>query len=430
MFIKFYRFFLNFILKNHLRIDRDHLFQVRHHLVIVLATIPLMWTQSYFYYKNELWAFLRLSVVFSLIHISTPLLFRIWRNINITINTTLFCLIFSQLIFIFKTQGFLSSHIILPLTLTFFGIILNFSTAIRWLVSVTMIISIFIILQKSGYYFPDFFSTTKSFWDELMIIYPTFLIPFTLIFFLNNLMKNDSNYWKNENKKIDDLFRVLFHDLVAPISRMSIGASITKKSLSEVHDFPGLKIMTQASDVMLKVTKSIRMIYSLSRGLESLKLSLHPVQEALNDVLLEFSAEINKKNILIKLNHEEFSHIHLLVEPIAFKEYVLGNILSNAIRFSPYGSEISVGLKKIHTQRFLLEIIDHGIGIPNHLVNDIFDITKKTARPDTEGEVGLGYGLKLTRAFVTAFNGDINIKPITPTDQGVVVQLILEGKKL
>ena len=80
-------------------------------------------------------------------------------------------------------------------------------------------------------------------------------------------------------------------------------------------------------------------------------------------------------------------------------------------------------------EQIILSIKDNGIGIPQRILDNIFDITKPTSRHGTKGESGTGYGMPLVKKFLEMSNANIEIKTIENPhkDHGTEILLFFQG---
>jgi two-component system sensor histidine kinase VicK len=87
---------------------------------------------------------------------------------------------------------------------------------------------------------------------------------------------------------------------------------------------------------------------------------------------------------------------------------VLNNLISNAIKYSPRGGEIEIGVRQTpeHPEEVLIWVRDHGIGITAGALSHIFE---RFYRSDQLGRgiAGLGIGLYLVKEFVTRHGGHV-----------------------
>ena len=86
---------------------------------------------------------------------------------------------------------------------------------------------------------------------------------------------------------------------------------------------------------------------------------------------------------------------------------VLNNLVSNAVKYSSPGSSVVVRVRERGTQHILVEVVDHGLGIPPEQVGKLF---QKFARVRTEDHLkvsGTGLGLYISRLIVEGHGGQI-----------------------
>jgi two-component system OmpR family sensor kinase len=85
------------------------------------------------------------------------------------------------------------------------------------------------------------------------------------------------------------------------------------------------------------------------------------------------------------------------------------NLLDNAVRHTPEGSEIELRLGA-DGERVVVEVADDGPGIPEHMQKQIFDRFVRGRGPaDTSGSAGTGLGLAIVRAVAQSHGGKVNV---------------------
>jgi PAS domain S-box-containing protein len=87
-------------------------------------------------------------------------------------------------------------------------------------------------------------------------------------------------------------------------------------------------------------------------------------------------------------------------------EQVLGNLLENAIKYSPEGSEIFVNVEE-RGDLIITSVCDRGIGIPTDELNQVFERFHRGRQVSSTNYGGLGLGLYITKQIVDRHGGSI-----------------------
>ncbi|NSB11959.1 sensor histidine kinase [Clostridium beijerinckii] len=98
----------------------------------------------------------------------------------------------------------------------------------------------------------------------------------------------------------------------------------------------------------------------------------------------------------------------MAVDPEAIDRIIM-NLISNAIKFSPKGSNIYINAWKSINQ-LTISVRDEGIGIPKEEQNTIFNRFVQSSRNKKSENSGSGIGLDLVRYLTQAHNGSIELK--------------------
>ena len=87
-------------------------------------------------------------------------------------------------------------------------------------------------------------------------------------------------------------------------------------------------------------------------------------------------------------------------------EQVLGNLLENAVKYSPDGSDISVNVED-RGDSVVTAVCDRGIGIPADELNQVFERFHRGRQVSSTNYGGLGLGLYITKQIVERHGGTI-----------------------
>jgi signal transduction histidine kinase len=103
------------------------------------------------------------------------------------------------------------------------------------------------------------------------------------------------------------------------------------------------------------------------------------------------------------------------------------NLLENAVRYSPEGETVEVGVVRKHVGRVQVIFADHGPGIPENELPHIFDRFYRGDPSRTRATGGFGLGLAISKAVVTAYGGTIRAENAAGQGTRMTVELLTAG---
>jgi signal transduction histidine kinase len=81
---------------------------------------------------------------------------------------------------------------------------------------------------------------------------------------------------------------------------------------------------------------------------------------------------------------------------------ILSNLLSNASKFTPAGGEISLSVRR-QDGEVVVVVTDTGIGVPQEMLDRIFEMFAQVER--NQSNAGLGIGLTLAKSLIELHGG-------------------------
>lgn len=118
--------------------------------------------------------------------------------------------------------------------------------------------------------------------------------------------------------------------------------------------------------------------------------------------LAELSALSDRKEVTLHLVRNEACTVTGVREVL---ESIIDNIVSNAIKYSAQGQEVTVSLSRQAGQA-VLEVRDHGPGIPDALKTQVFE---RFQRGEEHGQIGVGLGLSIVHDGVVDMKGAVSL---------------------
>lgn len=215
----------------------------------------------------------------------------------------------------------------------------------------------------------------------------------------------------NERKQ---LIHILSHDLTNPLGSISTAVELYKMDKSDETLELILEMIEKGVSNGLGIIELVRQIHALESGKIELELVKINLKEAVESSYETLKSRFKDKEIVFKNNISE--DIEVKGEIVSLHNSVLNNILTNAVKFSERGSVIEAE-SYIKEDRAVLVIRDFGIGIPERIRKNLFNMGYKTSRNGTEGESGTGFGMPLVKKFMEAYGGGIEVRSVEAGDK-------------
>jgi signal transduction histidine kinase len=88
-------------------------------------------------------------------------------------------------------------------------------------------------------------------------------------------------------------------------------------------------------------------------------------------------------------------------------EQVIGNILDNAIKYSPHGGQVNIRLQKQDNDIYHISVKDQGIGVNPEHFEHIFERFYRIQNTASQHYAGIGLGLYVAKAIIHRHGGHI-----------------------
>ncbi len=208
------------------------------------------------------------------------------------------------------------------------------------------------------------------------------------------------------NAEKDKFFSIISHDLRSPFSGF---LGLTQIISEQFEDLSMSSLMEIGKSMHNSASNLFRLLENLlewSRMLQG-KIEFNPIYYPINE-LIQQTVNVNKSLAGLKritINNNIKDEINAFID-VRMIETIFRNFLSNAIKFTPQGGIIQIDAYN-NENEIIISFKDNGIGMNNDLVGKLFNLSEKTNRVGTEGELSSGLGLILSKEFIQKHNGKL-----------------------
>jgi hypothetical protein len=212
------------------------------------------------------------------------------------------------------------------------------------------------------------------------------------------------------NSEKDKFFSIIAHDLRGPFSTFLgltelMAEGFQTLGTDEIQQI-SLQMRNSAAN-LFRLLENLLEWSRMQRGLAIFKpisiLLMPKIAEILTLVLMD----ANKKDITVNYNIPENTLVY--ADDNMF-EVIIRNLVSNAVKFTPVGGNITISATSLPDKSVSISIKDTGIGMNKKMIDNLFRLDVVTSRKGTEGENSSGLGLILCKDFVEKHGGELRIE--------------------
>ncbi len=221
-------------------------------------------------------------------------------------------------------------------------------------------------------------------------------------------------------------FANISHEFRTPLTLiLGPSESIITETLDEKTKKKAGSIKRNANR-LLNLINQLLDLSKLEAGRLKLETSFSNIVTFVKGVAMSFESLAERKDIILKVKSSN-DEIGLYFDKEKM-EKVFTNLLSNAFKFTPGGSKITISVKETENNSVEIKVKDSGIGIPEKELPKLFDRFYQVDNSRTRERGGTGLGLALTKELVELHLGSIKVESEEKKETVVTITLPL-GKE-
>lgn len=205
-----------------------------------------------------------------------------------------------------------------------------------------------------------------------------------------------------------NFLRLVTHDLKTPVARIQgLAEMVLRRSAERLgeHEQENLRHIMNSTDELNHFITSVLELTKVESNRVTLNLESKDVNQVLERIIERFDAQSKNMKIGIRTDLEPLFPIRMDVSLIT---KVLTNIIDNALKYSTSGSEILIRTRDLGAT-LEISVIDQGIGLSEDELQNLFTRFYRAKNDQTAKNAGTGLGLYLTKFFVEAHCGRVEV---------------------
>ena len=245
------------------------------------------------------------------------------------------------------------------------------------------------------------------------------------------------------DRRKDEFLAVLAHELRNPLSPVFTSLSILEnETIASDQQRNARRVIARQVQVLARLVDDLMDVSRITRGKIQLQRTAVRFNDVMSNAAESCTAMFARKQHNLRLSQPSGE---VWVEGDRTRlEQVLVNLLYNAAKYSPSGSEISM-TAEVEQGKLVLRVRDSGIGIAPEMLPKIFDMFMQADTSLERSQGGLGVGLTLAKKLIEMHCGSIEafsdgvgkgsefvvtLAVLAPQSSGNSLEKVIEGPKL
>jgi len=226
----------------------------------------------------------------------------------------------------------------------------------------------------------------------------------------------------------DQFLATVSHEVRSPMNGVFGMADALSRTALDGKQKRYLSVLRDACDSMLSIANQLLEKGKLDSGQTTLVPVDFDIAEFVAGKVAEFSMQAEKRGLLLELDTKILADSGIRFDKMRLAQ-VLGNLISNAIRYTDEGRVVVRAILQTGQNdhlRLVLSVEDSGIGIAPEKHSQIFEAFSSADPVESASRGGTGLGLNVVRDLVSLMNGTIKVDSTLGLGSTFTVELTVE----
>jgi signal transduction histidine kinase len=240
------------------------------------------------------------------------------------------------------------------------------------------------------------------------------IVLFAVTLGLASLWRNATAQIKLAQKK-DDFISAVSHELRTPLTSIRMYSEMLEKNWVKSQDkaVEYYGNMRQESERLSRLIENVLDFSRIQRGRKKYTFNAGDINKCVADVVEMMRPYAMLKGFSIRTEPEPIEESTFDADAVT---QIVVNLLDNAIKYARDAEDKTIIVRTQTDGQFtIIEVEDHGPGVPHRQRNMIFEQFYRSAAEATRETTGTGLGLALVKKFAEAHNGFVEIISAKPT---------------
>jgi signal transduction histidine kinase len=216
-------------------------------------------------------------------------------------------------------------------------------------------------------------------------------------------------------QKKDDFISAVSHELRTPLTSIRMYAEMLEKNwvISKEKIIEYYKNMRQESERLSRLIENVLDFSRIQRKQKKYAFRIGEINKCISDVIEMMRPYAGQNGFSIRTEFEQVGQAAFDNDAVT---QIVVNLLDNAVKYARSAEDKTITVRTKRDQRFILiEVEDHGPGIPHTQRKKVFEEFYRVGAEATRETTGTGLGLALVKKFAQAHNGFVEILTAKPT---------------